>query len=184
MTFQISAISIYNRDGRIRTVPIRPGRMNIITGDSRLGKSALLNIVDYCLASEDYVIKGAVLRNFVHVFAVTFVKGQQQLFVARPAPAGNAATTTTMCVVSQAYGAPPPALDDLAFTTPLDITKSLLSDFAGIDHTLRIPAVRSAKPIAPSIRHALFFCLQKQNEVANEDLLFHGQASERAVRQE
>lgn len=50
MTFQISAISIYNRDGRIRTVPLRPGRMNIITGDSRLGKSALLNIVDYCLA--------------------------------------------------------------------------------------------------------------------------------------
>ncbi|MEU3747222.1 MULTISPECIES: DUF3732 domain-containing protein [Streptomyces] len=175
MTFQISAISIYNRDGRIRTVPLRPGRMNIITGDSRLGKSALLNIVDYCLASDDYVIKGAILRNFVHVFAITLVKGQQQLFVARPAPADKAATTTTMCVVSQAHGAQPPALDALTFTTPLDIAKGLLSDFAGIDHTLRIPAVRSAKPIPPSVRHAMFLCLQKQNEVANEDLLFHGQ---------
>ncbi|GAA3904734.1 DUF3732 domain-containing protein [Streptomyces gulbargensis] len=178
MTFQISAISIYNRDGRIRAVPLRPGRMNIITGDSRLGKSALLNIVDYCLASDDYVIKGAVLRTYVHVFAITLVKGDQQLFVARPAPSGSAATTTTMCVVSQAHGAPPPALDDLAFATPLDITKALLSDFAGIDHTLRIPAVRSAKPIPPSIRHALSFCLQKQNEVANEDLLFHGQSED------
>ncbi|MFJ8660555.1 DUF3732 domain-containing protein [Streptomyces sp. NPDC093795] len=43
---------------------------------------------------------------------------------------------------------------------------------------MRIPAVRSAKPIAPSVRHALFFCLQKQNEVANEDLLFHGQGDD------
>jgi hypothetical protein len=38
--------------------------------------------------------------------------------------------------------------------------------------------VRSATPIPPSVRHALFFCLQKQNEVANPDLLFHSQGEE------
>ncbi|WP_327418375.1 DUF3732 domain-containing protein [Streptomyces sp. NBC_01233] len=178
MTFQISAISIYSADGRIRTVPFKTGRMNIITGDSRRGKSALLNIIDYCLASDDYGIQGAALRNFVRVFAVTLVKGDQQLFVARPAPPAKAATATTMCVVSQAHGAAPPPLIKLIFATPLDIAKALLSDFAGIDHTLRIPAVRSAKPIPPSVRHALFFCLQKQNEVANPDLLFHGQSED------
>lgn len=178
MTFQISAISIYNEDGRIRTVPFKTGKLNIITGDSRRGKSALLNIVDYCLASKDYVIKGAALRNFVQVFAVTLVKDQQQLFVARPAPAGKAATATTMCVVSQALDAPPPQRSELAFSTPLDIAKDVLSEFAGIDRTVRIPAVRSATPIPPSVRHALFFCLQKQNEVANPDLLFHSQGEE------
>ncbi|WP_411147492.1 hypothetical protein [Streptomyces sp. A30] len=159
MTFQISAISIYNEDGRIRTVPFKTGKLNIITGDSRHGKSALLNIVDYCLASKDYVIKGAALRNFVQVFAVTLVKDQQQLFVARPAPAGKAATATTMCIVSQALGTPPPQHSELTFSTPLDIAKDVLSEFAGIDRTVRIPAVRSATPIPPSVRHALFFCL-------------------------
>lgn len=178
MTFQISAISIYNEDGRIRTVPFKTGTLNIITGDSRRGKSALLNIVDYCLASKDYVIKGAALRNFVQVFAVTLVKDQQQLFVARPAPSGKAATATTMCVVSQALGASPPPLSELNFSTPLDIAKDVLSEFAGIDRTVRIPAVRSATPIPPSVRHALFFCLQKQNEIANPDLLFHSQGEE------
>ncbi|MGW4958215.1 DUF3732 domain-containing protein [Nonomuraea sp. NPDC004186] len=178
MTFQISAISIYNRDGRIRTVPFKPGVINIITGDSRRGKSALLNIVDYCLASDDYVIKGAALRNFVRVFAITLVKGQQQLFVARPAPTGKAATATTMCIVSQAVGAAPLSRTEITFSTPLDVAKDVLSEFAGIDRTVRIPAVRVNKPIPPSIRHALFFCLQKQNEVANQDLLFHSQGEE------
>jgi hypothetical protein len=178
VTFQISAISIYNEDGHIRTVPFKTGELNIITGDSRRGKSALLNIVDYCLASKDYVIKGAALRNFVQVFAVTLVKDQQQLFVARPAPVGKAATATTMCVVSQALGAPPPQRAELNFSTPLDIAKDVLSEFADIDRTVRIPAVRSATPIPPSVRHALFFCLQKQNEVANPDLLFHSQGEE------
>ncbi|QHC28523.1 hypothetical protein [Streptomyces sp. HF10] len=71
MTFQIRAISIYNRDGEIRTVPFQTGSLNIITGDSRRGKSAILTIVDYCLGSDDFVIRGAALRNFVHVFALT-----------------------------------------------------------------------------------------------------------------
>lgn len=178
MTFQISTISIYHEDGRIRTVPFKTGKLNIITGDSRRGKSALLNIVDYCLASKDFVIKGAALRNFVEVFAVTIVRDQQQLFVARPAPAGKAATATTLCILSQAFGAPPPSRADLKFATPLDIAKDVLSEFAGIDRTVRIPAVRSTTPIPPSVRHALFFCLQKQNEVANPDLLFHSQGEE------
>lgn len=178
MTFQIGAISIYNEDGELRTVPFRPGKLNIITGDSRRGKSALLNIVDYCLASSDYVIKGAAVRNFVRVFAITLVKDQQQLFVARPAPTGKAATATTMCIVAQALGAEPLSSADMTFSTPLDIAKDILSEFAGIDRTVRIPAVRSTTPIPPSIRHALFFCLQKQNEVANPDLLFHSQGEE------
>lgn len=35
MTFQIRSISIYNSDGRTRTVPFQLGNLNIITGDSR-----------------------------------------------------------------------------------------------------------------------------------------------------
>ncbi|MDX2819241.1 DUF3732 domain-containing protein [Streptomyces sp. PA03-5A] len=178
MTFQISAISIYNDDGEIRTVPFKTGKLNIITGDSRRGKSALLNIVDYCLASDDYVIKGAALRNFVRVFAVTLVKGQQQLFVARPAPTGKAATATTLCITTQALSAPPLPRAQITFSTPLDVAKDRLSEFAGIDRTMSIPVVRSSSPIPPSIRHALFFCLQKQNEIANPDLLFHSQGQD------
>ncbi|AQU68734.1 DUF3732 domain-containing protein [Streptomyces niveus] len=175
MTFQIRAISIYNRDGEMRTVPFQAGSLNIITGDSRRGKSAILTIVDYCLGSDDFVIRGAALRNFVHVFALTIIKGDEQLFVARPAPVGKAATNTTFCVVSQALGAPPPDYASLTFSMPLDIAKKVLSRFTSIDLSVQLPVARSPRQLSPSVRHGLFFCLQEQNEVANQDLLFHGQ---------
>ncbi|MGW0055864.1 DUF3732 domain-containing protein [Nocardia nova] len=154
------------------------GTLNIVTGDSRRGKSALLTIIDYCLASSGYPVKAGTVREYVSAYAVTLVKSDQQLFVARRAPERKAAVSSTLCVISQAYGSAPPPLDTLTFTTSAEVAKDLLSDFCGIDRTVRVPAVGRAQTIAPSIRHALFFCLQAQNEVANPDHLFHSQGAE------
>jgi hypothetical protein len=115
---------------------------------------------------------------FVHVFALTVVKDDQQLFVARPAPVGKAANNTTLCIISQAHGAPPPAITELTFSMPLEIAKKVLSRFTGIDPSVRLPVARSVRQLSPSVRHGLFFCLQEQNEVANQNLLFHGQSEE------
>ncbi|MFD9607005.1 DUF3732 domain-containing protein [Streptomyces sp. NPDC059970] len=179
MTFQIQAVTIYGKQpGQMRTVPFETGTLNIVTGDSRRGKSALLTIIDYCLASSDYPVKAGKVRDHVSAFAVTLGKPGQQLFVARRAPEGKAAVSTVLCVLSQAPGTPPPALEDLHFVTPLDTAKDILSDFSGIDRTVRVPAVGRTTPIPPSIRHALYFCFQAQNEVANPDLLFHSQGED------
>lgn len=179
MTFQIHSVTVYGKQpGQIRTVPFRTGTLNIVTGDSRRGKSALLTIIDYCLASSDYPVKAGKVRDYVGTYAVTLSKPGQQLFVARRAPQNKTAVSTVLCVLSQAPGTEPPALEDLSFTTPLDAAKDFLSDFCGIDRTVRVPAVARAQTIAPSIRHALYFCLQAQNEVADPGLLFHSQGEE------
>lgn len=111
-------------------------------------------------------------------YAVTLAKPGQQLFVARRAPEPGNAVSTVLCVLSQAPETPPPALEELTFATPLDTAKDILSDFCGIDRTVKVPAVARAQTIAPSIRHALYFCFQAQNGVANPDLLFHSQGEE------
>ncbi|MBB1244520.1 DUF3732 domain-containing protein [Streptomyces durbertensis] len=179
MTFQIRAVTIYGkRAGQVRTVPFEPGTLNIVTGDSRRGKSALLTIIDYCLGSSGYPVKAGKVRDYVSAYALTLVKPEQQLFIARRAPEGKSAVSTVLCILPQAPGTPPPPLQELMFATPLDAAKDMLSDFCGIDRTVRVPAVGRAQTIAPSIRHALFFCLQAQNEVANPDLLFHSQGEE------
>ncbi|MFE4265416.1 DUF3732 domain-containing protein [Streptomyces sp. NPDC056883] len=179
MTFQIRSVTIYGKQpGQVHTVPFRTGGLNIVTGDSRRGKSALLTIIDYCLASSEYPVKSGVVRDYVGTFAITLVKPGQQLFVARRAPEEKKGVSTVLCVLSQAPGSPPPPLDDLRFVTPRDVAKDLLSDFCGIDRNIRVPAVGRATTIAPSVRHALFFCFQAQNEVANEDVLFHSQGKE------
>ncbi|MEU6626088.1 DUF3732 domain-containing protein [Streptomyces litmocidini] len=179
MTFQIQAVTVYGKQpGQVRTVPFRTGALNIVTGDSRRGKSALLTIIDYCLASSDYPVKAGKVRKYVGAYAVTLAKPGQQLFVARRAPEPGNAVSTVLCVLSQAPETPPPPLEELTFATPLDAAKDLLSDFCGIDRTVKVPAVARAQTIAPSIRHALYFCFQAQNEVANPDLLFHSQGEE------
>ncbi|MFD3919119.1 hypothetical protein [Streptomyces sp. NPDC058595] len=57
---------------------------------------------------------------------------------------------------------------------PLDIAKKVLSRFTGIDLSVQLPVARCPRQLSPSVRHGLFFCLQEQNEVANQDLLFLG----------
>ena len=37
---QILAIVLYSRWGKVRVLPLEPGRVNIITGRSRTGKAA------------------------------------------------------------------------------------------------------------------------------------------------
>lgn len=179
MTFQIQAVTIYGKQpGQMHTVPFKPGALNIVTGDSRRGKSALLTIIDYCLASSDYPVKSGKVREYVSTFAITLVKPGEQLFVARRAPEAKKGVSAVLCILAQAPGSPPPPLDELRFVTPRETAKDLLSDFSGIDRNIRVPAVGRATLIAPSVRHALFFCFQAQNEIANEDVLFHSQGEE------
>ena len=44
---QIRAVVVDSHDGRHRVVPFEPGRVNIISGDSRTGKSAILGTIDH-----------------------------------------------------------------------------------------------------------------------------------------
>ena len=50
MKSYIKAIIIFIKNGEKRVVPLEQG-VNIITGESKTGKSALVEIIDYCLCS-------------------------------------------------------------------------------------------------------------------------------------
>lgn len=47
----IRTIALYSHDGRRRDLTFNLGRVNIITGDSHTGKSAIAEVIDYCLGS-------------------------------------------------------------------------------------------------------------------------------------
>jgi hypothetical protein len=178
VTFQVKTLILYGRrPGQVRTLDIRPGELNIITGDSRTGKTSIWTIVDYCLGSSDYPVRAGKVREHVSIFALQLVRGDQQVFIARPAPEHGTGPAPRLCVQFQTTGAEPLAAGDIKFSFPLDAARNLLTEFCGIDRSVRIPAARGTT-MAPSIRHSLFFCLQAQNEVANPDHLFHSQGDE------
>ena len=56
MSFNINSITIYSSDGDQRRVTFKRSGLNIVTGQSKTGKSSLIDIIDYCLGrSECYV---------------------------------------------------------------------------------------------------------------------------------
>lgn len=49
MSMIIGAIILYSHSGAQRELTFKTSGLNIITGDSKTGKSAIIDIIDYCL---------------------------------------------------------------------------------------------------------------------------------------
>lgn len=169
---QIKEIVIYNtknEDGRI--VEFRRGKVNIITGSSHTGKTALLDIVDYCLGSSSCNVAGGVIRNAAEWFAVKFSLTEAELFIARKAP-DKGQQTSSKYFYSMGKSVRTPKRSELFQTTNLQDAQKRLSNLLGI-----VPYVPSRDKIdldntEATIRHAVSFVFQPQYVVANPAVLF------------
>jgi hypothetical protein len=73
-------------------VTFYPDRINVVTGQSERGKSALLWIVDYCLGSRRCSIPVGVIRESTSWFGLLLDLGETQMLVARREPGAQAQT--------------------------------------------------------------------------------------------
>lgn len=62
----LKAIILFNNSGAKREVDLNEG-VNIITGRSKTGKSALVEIIDYCLCSRRSTIPKGKITEFTHL---------------------------------------------------------------------------------------------------------------------
>jgi len=79
----VRKIVLFNEHKEKREVDLTRG-LNIITGDSKTGKSALIEIVDYCLFSSRSSIPKGKITDFTSLFSVVFKIENKFLVVARP----------------------------------------------------------------------------------------------------
>ena len=86
MSIQILDIALYSHEGESRALSLKPGEVNVITGASKTGKSALIDIVDYCLGSGSCRVPDGVIRRSVSWFGLRLQIGDGQSFVARKCP--------------------------------------------------------------------------------------------------
>lgn len=173
MTFQIANIILYSHDGRIRELPFRIGELNVITGSSKTGKSALIDIVDYCTGRGDCYVAEGVIRRHVSWFAVLFQAGDSQIFVARRNP-GPGNKTSPDIYVQRGTTIEPPDISALAKNFTLDALGKMLDAAVGINENQhRPPAGQTRDPLTANIRHALTFSFQDQDEIDSKKILFH-----------
>jgi hypothetical protein len=176
VSVQIKAISLYSRKGDIRTLPFRLGAVNIITGKSRTGKSALIDIVDYCLGRSTFTVFEGVNRASVAWYAVTLRVHDTDVFVAKPSPEG-AANSQSPAHFRVGPSIDPPPMAELAINSDDESVLAALSGRLGFSQNLTLEkAWRSTTPFEANLKHAKFFLFQEQGVVANRQLLFHRQS--------
>lgn len=177
MSFQIVDIVLFSFQGERRILKLRPGNVNIITGASKTGKSALIHIVDYCLGSGSCDIPEGVIRRTVQWFGLRLQLQDGQAFIARRVPTAHAVSSTEV-YYSVASELEIPEAGDLRQTTNIETLVQLLSGFAGIGPNIHEPpSGQTRPPLAANLRHALAFVFQPQDEIIQRQYLFHGQSN-------
>lgn len=82
MKSYIKAIIIFNKNGEKRVVPLEQG-VNIITGESKTGKSALVEIIDYCLCSTRCTIPKGKITDFSYLYTLVMAIDDNTYVIAR-----------------------------------------------------------------------------------------------------
>lgn len=178
MSMQLRAIAIYSKEGERRDIRFRLGALNIVTGASKTGKSALLDIVDYCWGRAECTIAEGEIRRGVSWFAVLFDRDGEGILIARknPGPAGKASDEIYFERNIDDFPGNP---TEFVKNVTGDALRTHLSTLLGIAENLHVPEPGSMRrSLEASASQAIFFCLQAQDEIASRRLLFHRQGEQ------
>lgn len=175
MTMQIKSIILYNADGNTRILEFKLGQVNIITGKSSTGKSAIIEIINYCLGRSEFTIPEGIIRDNVVWFAVIFQIDETQVFVAKHTPEG-AATSQSQVYHEVGTEISIPPLSKLSPNSNDTAIRDYFSTLIGISPNRNFPSEdESRDPLDAQIQHTTFYLFQNQNTVANKEVLFHRQ---------
>jgi len=172
----IHEIGVIDKQGNKHPVKFKKG-LNVVTGKSSTGKSALIEIFDYCFGSgEDTIPKGVITKTASTYYVALSVNEQDMVIARDPGISSKAYFRRIESFNSE-------DIDHDYFNSnyfrPLDEFKKHLRDFfidiEDVDESLAARANRRyhAKAATPSIRSFSSFILQHQNLVANKHALFY-----------
>lgn len=173
---QIKNIILYKDAEHQRILSFELGKVNIITGESKSGKTALINIVDYCLGSKECKIADGVIRDNVHWFAITIVfEDQEQYVVARQNPNVRNVSAISEIFLLKINDEEIPDFASLHNNSNTSALKLFLSRKLGIAENLQIPDNNTREPLEVNFGHSRLFSFQPQTLIAQQDYLFYKQ---------
>lgn len=172
----IHEIGVIDKQGNKHPVNFKAG-LNVVTGKSSTGKSALIEIFDYCFGSGENTIPKGVITTSAAIYYVALAVNEQDMVLARdPGIASKAffrrvETFNTDDIDHDYFNA--------SYFLPLGEFKKHLRgfflDIDDVDESLAARANRrfNQKAPTPSVRSFSSFMLQHQNLVANKHALFY-----------
>jgi hypothetical protein len=171
---RIKSLHIYSDDGRRRDVVFHDG-LNVITGRSSTGKSALSDIIEFCMGRSTFNVPEGVIRDRVSWYSVIYRFEGEEVLVAKPAPAPGA-LSGSMAMVWRGAVVNAPEHNELEVNDSDDGVVALLTQLLGIhENTTDVSIDSSRESFDANIKHTLYYLFQKQAIVTNKDQLFYRQ---------
>ena len=171
---QIVSLGVFNHSGQRRDVNFRLGALNILTGKSKTGKSAILDIAEYCLGRDTVTIPTGVISDNATWYYLLAQFQNDRMLICRPNP--QTASTGRAMIRTGGLELGAPEFEDLEVNADTDVVRDILTERLGIESFTVEPEAGSLRQsFDVSVRQALFYCFQSQNEIASRDVLFHRQ---------
>jgi chaperonin cofactor prefoldin len=172
---KVKSIHIYSHNGERRDLEFDVDGLNVITGRSSTGKSALSDIVEYCMGRSECNVPEGVIRDKVAWFAVLYEFTNEQVLIAKPAPEAGAGSCSR-AMERRGSNVIIPTFEELTVNTDDDAVTTLLSGMLGIpENQTAVPLESSRASYEATIKHTYYYLFQKQGLVANKDHLFYRQ---------
>lgn len=153
-----------------RVLTFHPGALNIITGSSKTGKSAIIPIIDYCLGAGQCTIPVNTIRQSCAWFGVLLATERGELMLARR-EAGDARGASEMFMLEGLEVQVPDVIRE--GNTTVDLVKARLDDLAGLTRLAVDADGTFGSNARPSFRDMVALTFQPQSVIANPNVLFY-----------
>jgi len=160
MYFQIKEIILWPRDSAKppRRVEFALGKVTVISGASRTGKSAVIPIIDYCLGARECSIPSGTIRNACEWFGIIIKTTSGEKLLARREPGSQRSTDDMFLLEAESISAIPNCITK---NTSADKIRRMLDELCGLSN-LDFTAGDSASGFdgRPSFRDLAAFTFQ------------------------
>lgn len=175
MKFSINTITLWSTRSEMRQLHFKKNKVNVLTGGSHRGKSAILDIFDYCFLGSTHKIPNSVINENTSWYGLTFSINDKQYTIARKSPVGNLVSDD---VYFSSLGVIP---EVPSANIKIDELKLILQAEFHIDEAVKIAygggALRAGSKV--SFRYFFLFNTISEDIITSRDTYFDKQSEER-----
>lgn len=175
MKFGIDTISLWSLSGDRRDIAFSRNCINVITGDSQTGKTALLGIIDYCFLASKHNLPHSVINENTAWYGLKLYINDKEFVIARRSPYESR-------VSNDYYFSSVGVLPDLpvANTAEDDIRNIIEAEF-GIDERTVVQYGGKALKAGSKVSFRFFFLFNTVSEdiILNSTMFFDRQSEDR-----
>jgi len=178
MQLKIKQIALYPKNSELkpRIVKFDLKKVNVITGYSQRGKSAIIQIIDYCLGSSECNIPIGKIRDMASMVAIDISLDKVDMFIVRELPDMGSKTNVYYEVYEKGNEINPEdwIINMGGFKSNREDLKNYLSILAGFENIAEkdFEETKSGFDAPASFRDLTAFQFQPQNVIANPTTTF------------